>query len=229
MSARALALIGTLAIAGACRPTAPSCTDQFGRGATQLNALDVSCSAGASDLQCEAVASIKDLYVYCPMQETVTQSAVWSVGDPNVVSVAAPGIFQAVGPGDTFVRATWQGLASVMRPVSVFAGAPPLPTQEIFGAVYRKGQTPAAGAVNGAVVEVLDGVAAGRSAISGVPPPLLPGYLGPFGGPGYYRLLGIPPGTFRVRITRDGYASQERVVVVTDRGSPSASFELEPL
>jgi len=230
-------LIGSVALAiscDACSPSAPSCTDQYGRGATGFTALDMSCSVIGSNLQCQAVATNKhELYVYCPMEQDVTQSAVWTAGDSSVVRMAAPGIFQAVGRGDTFVRAAWHTmnaymLNSYMRPVSVFAGTPPLPTYEVFGSVYQKGQTPATGAITGAVIQILDGLVAGRTATSGVLPALLPGFLGPFGGPGYYRLLGVPPGTYRLRITRDGYVSQERDVIVTV-GSPVADFQLEPI
>lgn len=214
---------------GACSPTAPSCTDQYGRGATSVNSLDVSCSTVGTNLQCQAVASNRNnLYVYCPIEEDVTQAAAWTIGDPTVVRIVAPGIFQAVGSGRTFVRAAWQYMNSVMRPVAVFAGTPPLPTYEVFGSVYQKGQTIATGAINGATIEILNGLVAGLTATSGVPPPLLPGYLGPFGGPGYYRLLGVPPGTYRLRITKDGYVSQERDVTVTV-GSPGADFQLEPM
>jgi hypothetical protein len=213
--------------ANACGATSPSCTDQYGRGATQLNSLDVSCTSGQSDLQCQAVASIKGLYVYCPKQESVTATSTWTVADASVARVAAPGVFQAVGTGNTFIRATWNGIESEMQPVSVFPGLPPRRTREIFGSVYVNGQLPRV-YINGAVVEILDGVVAGRSVVSGVPPPLLPGYLGPFGTDGYYRLLGVPPGIYHVRITRAGYASQEREVVVGQIGSPLTDFALEP-
>ena len=116
--------------------------------------------------------------------------------------------------------------------MSVFVGTPPLPTYEIAGGVYLKGQVSAPGspavAINGAVVQILDGLVAGRTAISGVPPALLPGYVGPFGGPGYYRLLGVPPGRYRLRITKDGYITQEQDVSVTG-GSPVANVQLEPV
>ena len=190
--------------------------------------MDVVCSSGGADLQCQAVASIKDLYVYCPREEIVTSAAVWTVGDPTVARVAAPGVLQAVGRGDTVVRASWQGIESEGRPVAVFPGTAPLPTNEIFGTVLQRGRTPADGAINGVVVEILDGLVAGRSTISGVPPPLLPGYFGPFGGAGYYRLLGVPPGSFRVRFSKQGFTSQERVVAVPDRGSPSVNVSLDP-
>jgi hypothetical protein len=62
------------------------------------------------------------------------------------------------------------------------------------------------------------------------PPPLgLPGYLGPFGGPGYYRLIGVPPGTYRLRCTKDGYATQESEVTLTGAGSRVVYFQLQPL
>jgi hypothetical protein len=194
-----------------------------------MNALEMSCGTIGSSLQCNAVASNKnDLYVYCPMQQDVTQSASWVIADPAIVRMVAPGTFAAAGIGDTFVRATWQGLGSTMRPVSVFTGTAPLPTYEIFGSVWQAGQTPTSSYIDGAVIQIMNGLVAGRTVTSGVPPPLPPGYLGPFGGKGYYRLLGVPPGTYRVRIAKDGYASQERDVTVVGPGSPVADFQLQP-
>ena len=233
MSTARLVLIGvaTLVVScGACTSsTAPSCTDQYGRGATTMNNLDISCSTIGSSLQCNAVVSNKNnLYVYCPMQQDVTPSANWVIADPTIVKMVTPGIFAATGIGDTFVRATWQRVESSMRPVSVFTGTAPLPTYEIFGSVWQAGQTPTSSYIDGAVIQVLNGLVTGRTATSGVPPPLPPGYLGPFGGKGYYRVLGVPPGAYRVRVTKDGYASQERDVTVTGPGSPVADFPLQP-
>jgi hypothetical protein len=230
MSAAVKVLTAILTISGsACgSTTSPNCTDAQGRGELAPNAVEISCSTNATNLQCQAVARATGLYVYCPIQQDVTQSAIWTVDDTRIVTMVAPGVFRAVATGDTFVRASWQSFASPMRPVSVFAGSPPVPTQEIFGTVSRKGEPPFTGAIVGAVIEILDGLVAGRTATSGVPPPLLPGYLGPFGGPGYYRLLGVPPGTYRLRISKDGYISQERLVTVGEIGSPLADFQLEP-
>jgi hypothetical protein len=168
-----------------------------------------------------------ELYVYCPMQQDVTQSAEWMIADATIVKSVAPGVFAAAAIGDTFVRATWQGHASSTIPVSVFEGTAPLPTYEIFGSVWQAGQVPASSYIDGAVIQILNGLVSGRAATSGVPPPLPPGYLGPFGGSGYYRLLGVPPGTYRVRITKDGYASQERDVTVVGPGSPVVTFQLQ--
>ena len=106
------------------------------------------------------------------------------------------------------------------------AGTAPLPTQEIFGTVYRRGETPFAGAIDGAIVEIVGGMLGGRSVTSGVPPPLLPGYLGPFGGAGYYRLLGVPNGTYLIRVSKAGYVDQERTVTLP--GPNSVDFPLDP-
>jgi hypothetical protein len=233
MSLSGLLQVGAAALVigcSACSFTGPSCTDQYGRGSTSLSSLDISCSTIGSNLQCQAVASNKnELYVYCPMQQDVTQSADWMVGDSSIAKNVGPGLFVAAGIGDTFVSATWRGLASNMRALSVFADTAPLPTYEIFGSVWQAGQTPTSSYIDGAVIQILNGLVAGRTATTGVPPPLPPGYLGPFGGKGYFRLLGVPPGTYRVRITKDGYASQERDVTVVGPGSPVVDFQLQPI
>ncbi|HEX3703602.1 MAG TPA: carboxypeptidase-like regulatory domain-containing protein [Vicinamibacterales bacterium] len=224
--------LGAAAVGLACggSPTAP-CTDQQGRGDTTLNSIKVSCAASGAQLQCEADAFVQGLYVYCPMQQDVTQAAEWIAGDSTVIRAAAPGVFTALAAGHTFVHGTWHGLDSDnfgRTPVAVFPGTAPLPTYEIFGNVSIAGQTPSSSPVTGAVIEVLDGLVQGQTATSGMPPALLPGYLGPFGGPGYYRILGVPPGTYRLRISKEGYASQERSVTV-EVGSPVADFQLTPM
>lgn len=211
-------------------PTAP-CTDQYGRGDTTFNEIKLSCATTASQLQCQAVADIGGLYVYCPMQQDVTQSAEWIVGDGSVVRTVTPGVFAAAATGHTFVHATWHGLDSNdfgRTPVAVFPGTAPLPTYEVSGTVWLAGQTPSASPIGGAVIQILDGLIAGQMATSGVPPPLLPGYFGPTGGPGYYRILGVPSGTYHLRINKDGYASQDRTVIVS-AGSPVADFQLLPM
>jgi hypothetical protein len=228
---RLLLALGAAALLAACggSPTAP-CTDQEGRGETVLNSIKLSCAASGAQLQCEADASIQGLYVYCPMQQDVTQAAEWIAGDSTVIRASTPGAFTALATGHTFVHATWHGLDSDnfgRTPVAVFPGTGPLPTSEIFGTVSIAGQTPGSSPVTGAVIEVLDGLIQGQTATSGMPPVLLPGYLGPFGGPSYYRILGVPPGTYRLRISKEGYASQERSVTVEI--SNVADFQLTPL
>jgi hypothetical protein len=207
-------------------PAAPSCKDALGRGDTALDTVTIRCSTVGSRLQCQAVASILGLYVYCPRSEDVTASAVWTAGDSAIVRLVAPGEFEAAGVGDTFVQATSQNIGRASNPVSVFPGTPPLPTGEIAGLVSEAGKTPIV-PIAGAVVQILDGLVAGRTATTGVPPPLLPGYLGPFDIQGY-RLLGLPPGTYRLRVTKDGYTTQESNATLTGVGGPRVNFELSP-
>jgi hypothetical protein len=201
--------------------------DSLGRGQTQLNHVDVVCGPGAgATMQCQATASITGLYVYCPMSQDVTALASWSVGDPTIVKSDGGGVFEAIRAGDTTIEATWERTTTFgPKPVSVFQGTPPYPTYEIFGTV-RDAMAANAG-MNGATVTILDGVVAGRSVTSGVPPPLLPGYVGPFGGTGYYRLLGIPAGMYTVRATKDGYQPMTKTVTV--RGGSSIDFPLVPI
>jgi hypothetical protein len=214
-----------LGVAVGCdSPTAPD-------GRTGYIALRILCDgSGAAPLACRAETYCSGLY-RCPDPTAdgrdVTSRAVWSSADTTIARLTGAGLFAAGRPGDTVIRASVAGVGSeAERTIAVFEGAGPLPTNEIFGSVYEAGKTVATGAITGATVEVLNGLIAGRSVISGVPPPLLPGFYGPFGGPGYYRVLGSPPGSYRLRVTVDGYASQERTVVVPAQGSPAADFQL---
>jgi len=194
---------------GACSSsTSPSCTDQFGRGNTGLTEVVVYCSASSANLQCQAVQRSTGFYDYSPTQQDVTASVNWTSGDPAIVRSSGQGVFTAVGTGDTFVQAAYGG-QSPTRPVSVFPHMPPLPTYDISGSVFQAGSTSGSSPIDSAVVQILDGLVAGRMATSSVPPPLLPGYSGPVGGRGFYRLLGVPPGTYHLQVTKSGYASQQ--------------------
>lgn len=190
--------------------------------------VSVSCNAvGTSPLLCTAHVECS-LYPCSPgTPSDVTHQAVWEAADPNIVRIAGPGAVEAVAPGDTVIRARWEYVEG-QHTVSVFAGLPPLPTHEIFGSVYETGKTVAQAPIAGATVQVVVGLLTGRTATSGVPPPLPPGLFGPFGGPAYYRILAVPPGTYQLRVTKDGFVPQERAVTVST-GSPSANFELHPL
>jgi hypothetical protein len=161
----------------------------------------------------------------CPgLPNDVTTLATWTSDDPGVVALTTAGTFQRIGIGNTTIRADWH-FDEASRAVSLFANTPPLPTFEIAGNVYRSGMTPSAGAISGAVVSVLDGLVAGRQAISGVAPSPMPGFLSNATSlPQYYRLLGIPSGVYRLRVVKDGYISQERTV--TD--GTIADFALDP-
>ena len=85
------------------------------------------------------------------------------------------------------------------------------------------------GGISAAVVTILDGFVAGRTAITGVQPTPRPGFIVQAAIlPYYYRLLGIPPGGYTLRVTKDGYATQDQVVTVATDGGPVADFALYP-
>jgi len=193
--------------------------------------LVVSCyPVGTTSLTCKAGVTCY-LYPCAPgTPSDVTYEAVWESADTSILRVVAAGYFDAVGLGDTVVNARWQydQRAEGGRTVSVFPGLPPQPTAEIFGSVYEAGKTAAVAPIDGALIEVIEGLLVGRTATSGVPPPLPPGY-GPAGGRGYYRLLAVPAGTYRLRVTKEGYVAQEREVTVPVGSSPGVDFQLQSL
>jgi hypothetical protein len=78
-------------------------------------------------------------------------------------------------------------------------------------------------------LEVLSGAIAGRRAVSGTVPTQLPGFfVGPAApGPETYRILGVPPGVFRIRVSKNGYVPQEREVTAAGLGFTSASFQMQ--
>jgi hypothetical protein len=159
--------------------------------------------------------------------EDVTTLATWTSDDQTIVRIGGPGRLDAVGVGDTVVRAAWDaiGVGGGWRPVSVFPGTAPLPTYEISGGIYDGSVSPRA-PLNGATIEIIDGPPSGKTSVSGADPQLPPGFtsFGPMM-PGRYRLLGVPAGTFRLRATKDGYVPQERDV--TGSTFTGADFELQ--
>jgi hypothetical protein len=159
----------------------------------------------------------------------VTQTAVWVIGDARILRMTVPGVFEAVGTGDTFLTAKWNTFETIKRPVSVFPGTPPMATGEIFGGVYRVGQRTFSGALDGALVVVLTSPVAGKSATSGTQPAPVPGFIvGLMMSPGQFRILGVPAGTYRVRASKEGYVTQEREVTVHEGLSTLLDFELTP-
>jgi len=208
-----LLLSVVISAVGCSQPAGPSCAD-WG-----FNNVKVQCLTPGSRLECQAIAFIDDLHAAnCSQTQDVTSSAVWKVDDLAIVRLVAPGEFEAVSVGRTAVHALWQGHDSadwLLRPVAVFPGTPPLLTGELEGSVYDPSHR---FQVAGAVVRILDGLVAGQTSITGVPPPLLPGYIGP-SNIGGFRLLGVPPGTYRLRMTMDGYVPQDGNATVTETGA----------
>jgi hypothetical protein len=212
------AIVGTVA----CSPASPSCFDQFGRGQTTLNHLDLSCANAGATMRCQATASVEGLYAYCPMPQDVTAAASWSVGDPTIVKSDGEGVFESGRPGDTTYTAKWQNLTTFDHPVSVFAGTPPYPTFVISGRISS-----ASGALIGGTVTILDGVVAGRSVRVGQQLPFPPGYIDVpvFDG---YALYPVPPGTYTLRATSDGFTPMTKTATVTYLTGPRVDFVLVP-
>lgn len=93
----------------------------------------------------------------------------------------------------------------------MFPGTAPLATYVLAGSVVD-GSDPARPPLNGATVQVLTGLVAGKTAVSGVPPPFLAGFWEPSPNfpAGGFDIFGVPPDTYRLRVFKAGYVTQER-------------------
>ena len=195
--------------------------------------IAIECPTSAVDpLMCAARASC-DLYPCPGLPKDVTALATWTSANPLVVTITTPGVVRATGIGDTVVSAEWSN-SSTPRTISVFPNMKPVATYFIDGSVYRKGMTAFTGPISGAVVEILNTArpsdssqfVVGLKAVTGGAPSPSPSPPGFFTNvrPDRYQFLGIPAGEYNLRVTADGYVSQERTVA---QGS-GADFALEP-
>lgn len=154
----------------------------------------------------------------------ITARAEWSVGDTAVLRQLARNTFAATGPGSTVVRVRDPVLQQEQNVrVSVFPGTGPLLTTEVWGRVTESGTR---ADISGALIEITNGLVAGRTAQSGTAPALLPGYLFILQGSNGFQIFGVPRGTYELSIRANGYAPQTRSVTVEPPGSLGISFEL---
>ena len=188
----------------------------------------VRCETGsASALNCTAPVGCS-LYPCQPgTPADITATATWTTDDPSVAKVTGPGILVPVGPGNTVVRAATSGVGGGSHSVAVFTGTAPLPTFGLQGTVHE-GATPNDVKIDGATIQVIDGLIAGRIATSGAPPAGIPGFSSPPTRPGLFIINGVPPGTIRLRVRKEGYVPVERDVTSTFAGGPgNVDFQLQ--
>jgi hypothetical protein len=109
----------------------------------------------------------------------------------------------------------------------VFPGTTPLPTFGLQGTVYE-GATPNESRIDGATIDVIDGLIVGRRATSGSRPEPVPGYFAPGpAAPGLFIINGVPPGTIRLRVSKDGYVPEERDVTFTYLGQVGSATNFQ--
>lgn len=141
----------------------------------------------------------------------MTQAASWTTDDPAVAIVVAPGIVTSVGVGNTVLRVAWKAVGFTTTdfiPIAVFSGTAPLETYEYEGNIYDGGGPPRT-PLNGASVEILTGLVAGRRTISGTQPDFFPGATIFPPSAGHYAFFGVPSGTYRLRVSMPGFVTQE--------------------
>jgi hypothetical protein len=185
-------------------------------------------TASASSLNCTAPVHCSQDPCRPGTPTDVTASATWTTDDPLVARLTGPGTLAAVGTGYTTVRAVTPGVSAGFAAVAVFAGTPPLPVFGLQGTI-RQGTPPNDVKIDEATIEALDGLVAGRIAHSGAPPVDVPGFAFPGpSAPGLYIINGVPPGTTRLRVTKEGFLPVERDVTFTFLGGPgTVDFELQ--
>jgi hypothetical protein len=126
---RSIVLSAALAVMIACRSTtAPSCTDQYGRGSDQPDTLNISCTTIDADMQCSAVATnTGGLYVYCPVTLSVTGQSAWKSSDVSVAAFTGspPGFLKVLTSGRIEVSATYGFLQGSAGTYAVAPGTTP--------------------------------------------------------------------------------------------------------
>src|SRR5579862_7195764 len=126
---RTFLLLITVTAPSACGSMSPATPDRFG-----IPAVLVYCDqATGTALKCRAPVLCVDIYPCQGVLPDVTATATWSVDDPSVAQVVAPGTLVGVGVGNTVVRAQSTSFGSGSRQIAVFAGTMPLPTFSIEG------------------------------------------------------------------------------------------------
>ena len=226
-NARASIVAGSVGLV--CLALGWGCGDSSPTGPTRngVTSLTVACTPAATGpLRCRATVVCADGPCSASVPNDVTTDAVWTADDSTVLRVAAPGQLEGAGVGDTVTRASWRGVSG-QQTVSVFTVPQALPTTEIAGTVFESGKTATTGAIDGARVEFIGGLLAGKNATTGTPPTVVPGFNATTVGPGGFRILGVPPGGYRLRVSRTGYVTQERDVTV-QAGGPAITFQLVP-
>lgn len=215
-----------LAAAGACGSQPFTEPDRFG-----IPTVIVSCDhATDAELNCRVPVVCADIYP-CKGQlpPDVTATATWSVDDSSIAQVVTPGTLMSVGVGNTVVRASAASFGSGSHTVAVFGGTVPLPTFSLQGFVYS-GTNRATGGIDGATIEVVSGLIAGRRAVSGAAPDPVPGFVAIRPAvAGTFILNGVPAGTIRLRVTAAGYHPLERDVTFTLSGASPGSIDFQLL
>ena len=201
------AVLGISVLAACGSPTAP---DQR----TGPITVTISCTPkDARTTTCSASVSC-GLYGCLPNTPAdATSTSTWTSENPSIVRVVSAGIVEAVAPGDTVIRTSHPLAGDGSRSISVFPGTAPLATSVLAGSVVD-GSDPARPPLNGATVQILTGLVAGKTAVSGVPPPFLPGFWEPSPNfpAGSFDIFGVPQDTYRLRVAKAGYGTQERDV-----------------
>jgi hypothetical protein len=172
-----------------------------------LPQVTINCAVQATVTQCQAPVGCSLYPCAAGTPKDVTQTATWSVDNTAVARIVGQGLVQSVGAGHTVVRVSASPYGESFLAIGVFDGTAPLPTYEYEGSVFDGGGPPRT-PLNGAQVEILTGLPAGRTTISGSLPEVLPGAT-VVAFPGHYAFFGVPGGTYRLRVSKSGYAAQE--------------------
>ncbi len=223
----AAALVG--AVACDRTPTSPDFR-------TGLVALSIDCAdADGEPLVCRARTYCTGLY-RCPDPSAdgadVTLGSTWTLEHPGVARQIAPGTFVMVAPGNSVISATFTPTILSSRPVVALLGLGLRPSLEITGSVAELPTGPPTVfppylPIRDALVRIVSGPFAGRTATTDVPPLAVPpGFVPGLVGSGRFRILGVPPGTYELRASATGFQPRQATTIKTAQGGGDLSFQL---